>query len=101
MQLEDHFEEHTIECELQGDDVMFGKDRFLEVKNLPAGFSRDKYVESGGTTLYAEGALIDDDLGVIYLSSGAAVATVSYFDCSCSPLRTYLTCMSHSFVARR
>lgn len=83
MQFEDHHEEQFMECELQGEDLN-GKDRFVEVKNLPPGFIKDNDIQSGVTTLFAAGAQIDDALGVLHVPYSTTVATVSDLKCFCS-----------------
>lgn len=75
MQLEGNLERESMVCELMGADAESGKDPFVVVNGLPSNFMKMHHVESGGTTIYADGALIDDKRGVLFLPSNTAVST--------------------------
>ena len=81
MQLSGNREEEHVECELQGSDMDSSMGNMVMVNNLPSNFIRDNNVKSGQTTLFADGALIDDHHGELLVPSNAAVVTVSNFDC--------------------
>ena len=78
MQFEDHHEEEHIECELQGGDRISGQDPLFRVNNLPVTFSSSQNIRSGETTLYAPGAKVIDNLGVLFIPTVASIEMVSY-----------------------
>lgn len=71
MQYEDRRdEEQPLECEMQGEDLNGRKFKMLKIKGLPPGFAKLEYVQSGFTTLFADGSDIDDATNELLIGEG-------------------------------
>ena len=67
-------EEEYMECELQGVDLLDGESfRMVNVQGLPHGWAEENGIESGFSTIFAEGSYIDDDTNALIINTEAGV----------------------------
>ena len=71
--LDKHKEEQPVECELQGEDLDGKAYRMVQVSGLPPGWAKQNRIESGVSTIEAQGFDIDDDTNELIVPSGAEV----------------------------
>eukprot|EP00545_Synedropsis_sp_CCMP1620_P006689 CAMPEP_0119029482 /NCGR_PEP_ID=MMETSP1176-20130426/40541_1 /TAXON_ID=265551 /ORGANISM="Synedropsis recta cf, Strain CCMP1620" /LENGTH=760 /DNA_ID=CAMNT_0006985829 /DNA_START=47 /DNA_END=2329 /DNA_ORIENTATION=- len=73
-QYEDHHEEEQpVECEMQGEDLNGTKYKMVKIKGIPPGYVKLNNIESGSTTIFADGSDIDDDNYELTIPNGAQI----------------------------
>ena len=71
--LDHHEEEQPVECELQGEDLDGKAYRMVQVSGLPPGWAKQNEIESGFSTIEAQGCDIDDDTNELIVPAGVEV----------------------------
>ena len=62
-----------MECELQGEDLNGKGYRMIQVRGLPPGWAKKNGIESGVSTIEAQGFDIDDQTNELIVPSGVEV----------------------------